>query len=132
MAPAPDRGTRHPALPAEGNRTSPMPPGSAQGPGDAPGHRPGSAPTGTGLAALDAARGYARDALSKATLRAYEADCARYRAWCRDAGWAPLPAAPAGVAAYLSSMAPTHSRATIRRRQTGVTLKNGQESTLRA
>lgn len=116
MALTPDHDTRRPALPAEENHSPLMPPGSAQNACGTPGHHPVPAPTGIGIAALDAARGYAREALSKATLRAYEADWAHYQAWCRDAGWAPLPAAPAGVAAYLSSMAPTHSRATIRRR----------------
>lgn len=75
-----------------------------------------AAPTETGAVALEAARGYANEALSAATLRAYGADWAHYASWCREAGWAPLPAAPAGVAAYLAAMAQTHSRATIRRR----------------
>ncbi len=97
MALSPDHQTRRPALPVEGNQVPPT-------------------PTSTGIAALDAARGYAQDALAPATLRAYEADWAHYQAWCRDAGWAPLPAAPAGVAAYLASMAATHGRATLRRR----------------
>ena len=75
-----------------------------------------AAPTEAGAAALEAARGYARDALSEATLRAYAADWAHYTQWCRAAGWPPLPAAPVGVAAYLAAMARTHGRATIRRR----------------
>ena len=73
-------------------------------------------PTEAGTAALEAARDFAREALSAATLRAYAADWAHYTQWCRAAGWPPLPAAPAGVAAYLAAMARTHGRATIRRR----------------
>ena len=112
MARTPDHAPRRPALPLGNGRAA----GSMQDAGELPDHRHVSAPTGTGIAALEAARGYAQDALSPATLRAYEADWAHYQAWCRDAGWAPLPATPAGLAAYLSSMAATHSRATIRRR----------------
>lgn len=69
-----------------------------------------------GQAALAAAKAFARQALSTATLRAYQADWAHFAAWCGTAGWTPLPASPQAVAAYLASMAHTHGRATIRRR----------------
>lgn len=68
-------------------------------------------------AALTAqAAGYARQALSEATLRAYRADWAQFRDWCGAAGLACLPAAAETVASYLAAMAATHSRATLRRR----------------
>ena len=116
MALNPDHDTRRRALPVSEKRTPPLPAGSVPGVEGVIDRRPMSVATHTGMVALDAARGYAREALSQATLRAYEADWAHYQAWCREAGWAPLPAVPAGLAAYLSSMAATHGRATIRRR----------------
>lgn len=67
-------------------------------------------------AAFEAAAGYARQALSPATLRAYRADWADFTAWCRDATLEALPAEPQTVAAYLASMAEVRSRATIQRR----------------
>lgn len=71
-------------------------------------------------AALDQAKGYARQSLSEATLRAYRTDWDDFRAWCRAGGWQPLPAAPQTVAAYLAALATTHSRATLKRRLAGI------------
>jgi integrase len=69
-----------------------------------------------GQTALSAAKDYAQQALSKATLRAYQSDWTHFSTWCADAGYQPLPAEPAGVAAYLAAYAKMHSRATLRRR----------------
>jgi integrase len=66
--------------------------------------------------ALAAAADYARHAQSAATRRAYRADWADFCTWCRGAGWIPLPAAPETIAAYLASLATTHSRSTLHRR----------------
>jgi integrase len=49
-------------------------------------------------------------------LRAYQADWTHFFAWCGEAGLPALPAAPETVGAYLSAMAPSHTRASIRRR----------------
>jgi len=70
--------------------------------------------------ALHLAADYARQSLSEATQRAYHADWSHFTAWCQAADLPPLPAAPQFVAAYLASMAATHSHATIRRRLLGI------------
>jgi hypothetical protein len=62
-------------------------------------------PTAAGQAALEAARALARNAAAPATLRAYKADWRHYAAWCADKGFAPIPAEPATVGAYLASLA---------------------------
>ena len=67
-------------------------------------------------AALDVAAGYAQQALSPATLRAYRSDWADFTAWCRAAALEPLPAAPQTIAAYLAAMVRVRTRATIQRR----------------
>ena len=68
------------------------------------------------LAALTAAIDFAGQALAPATLRAYRADWQHFCAWCRAAGWAAMPAAPATVAAYLASLAKTHTSSALVRR----------------
>ena len=116
MARIPDRTNASQPLPATNGRGSLVPAGVSlvvQDIGRAPALL---VPTAAGAVALEAARGYAGQALSPSTRRAYEADWEHYQGWCRDAGWEALPAAPAGVAAYLASMAHTHARATIERR----------------
>ena len=82
--------------------------------------RPGLGPDAAALpapgqAAVDA-RGYAKQALAPATRRAYRADLAHFSDWCRAQRWKALPAAPEAVAAYLATLATTHTRSTIRRR----------------
>ena len=67
-------------------------------------------------AALAAAIDFAREALAPATLRAYRADWQHFCAWCRDAGWTALPAAPETVAAYLAALATTHTSSALVRR----------------
>ena len=74
------------------------------------------APTPAGLAALAAARALARQAAAPATLRAYRADWAHYAAWCAEKAFTPVPADPATVGAYLTSLAASHAPTTIRRR----------------
>lgn len=69
-----------------------------------------------GLAALADAMDFASEALAPATLRAYRADWQHFLAWCREAGWPALPAAPDTVAAYLASMAKTHTSSALVRR----------------
>ena len=76
----------------------------------------GLAPTPAGLAALEAARALARKAAAPATLRAYRADWTHYAAWCAEKAFTPVPADPATVGAYLTSLAESHAPTTIRRR----------------
>jgi integrase len=73
-------------------------------------------PTAAGEAALAQAQALARQAAAPATLRAYKADWQHYADWCARAGFAPVPAEPATVGAYLASLAVTHAPTTIRRR----------------
>jgi integrase len=76
----------------------------------------GLAPTPAGVAALEAARALARQAAAPATLRAYRADWTHYAAWCAAKAFTPVPADPATVGAYLTSLAESHAPTTIRRR----------------
>ena len=73
-------------------------------------------PTPVGQAALETARGLAKQANAPATLRAYKADWTHYATWCAQAGFVPVPADPATVGAYLASLGETHAPTTIRRR----------------
>ena len=72
--------------------------------------------TPAGQAALEAAQALAKKATAAATLRAYKADWTHFSQWCSTHGFAPVPAAPATVGAYLASLAATHAPTTIRRR----------------
>lgn len=77
-------------------------------------------PAAAHLVALERARKYAGEALAPNTLRAYRADWADFEAWCQWGGVPSLPAEPATVAAYLASLATTHSRSALRRRLTAI------------
>lgn len=59
------------------------------------------------LAPGDAERveAYVGRASAEATLRAYRSDWALFAAWCAEAGYRPLPASPATVAAFLTLLA---------------------------
>jgi integrase len=70
----------------------------------------------TQLPAVSLADTYAREALSKATARAYRADWNHFLDWCESRGVSGLPASVQAVCDYLASMAETHARATIERR----------------
>ena len=107
-------------------RDSP-PDDTAPAAGDAAPARPGlprrppvPAPTAAGQAALDAARALGRKAAAPATLRAYKADWTHYAAWCAGLGFAPVPAEPATVGAYLTSLRDNHAPATVRRRLSAI------------
>src|SRR5271165_4461801 len=76
--------------------------------------------TASGAAALAQAQALARRAAAPATLRAYKADWTHYASWCAQAGFVPVPAAPATVGAYLASLAESHAPATIRRRLSAI------------
>jgi integrase len=68
--------------------------------------------------AVEAAAGYARDAISPATQAAYRRDWLAFASWCEarqvDAG--DLPVDPVVVAGYLASLAPTHGTSALRGR----------------
>lgn len=70
----------------------------------------------TQLPAVSLADTYAREALSKATARAYRADWNHFLDWCESRGVSGLPATVQTICDYLASMAETHARATIERR----------------
>ena len=72
--------------------------------------------TRAGQAAVEVAQEFARRSASPATLRAYQADWAHYRAWCERTGFQPLPASPKTVGAYLASLAASHAPSSICRR----------------
>jgi len=69
-----------------------------------------------GETAVEAAKAYARQSLAPETRRAYASDWRHFREWCGMAGCSALPAEPAAVAAYLASLALTHSRSALERR----------------
>lgn len=94
--------------------TPALPPPDARG--DVPAAAAASVPSAAGMAALGEALGFAREALSEATRRAYRADWAHFEAWCAGAGFPPLPAPPEGLAAYLAAHARLLGRAALRRR----------------
>ena len=56
-----------------------------------------------------------RGALGRAVARGDRADWAHFSDWCRAQRWPALPAPPEAVAAYLATLATTHTRGTIRR-----------------
>lgn len=77
------------------------------------------------LAAEDRERvnGYVARASADATLRAYRSDWRLFCAWCAEAGYKPLPATPATIAAFLTLLAdegfvPHESPQVIQRRGT--------------
>ena len=66
---------------------------------------------------VDHARGYAAASKAPATLRAYRCDLADFTDWCAQHGAEPLPATPATIALYLTSLADAGAKvSTIRRR----------------
>lgn len=62
----------------------------------------------------------ARGAFADNTLRALGADSRIFAAWCREAGRAMLPAAPATVAAFIDAQGETKARATIERYRSSI------------
>src|SRR5208337_5411347 len=66
--------------------------------------------TAAGEAALAQAQTLARRAAAPATLRAYKADWTHYAAWCAQAGFVPVPAAPATPRISPAWLRPTRQR----------------------
>ena len=73
-------------------------------------------PTAQAAMALARAKAYQDAADAPATLRAYAADLANFRAWCAAHGFAPMPAAPETVGAYLAAAGEGYALPTLRRR----------------
>ena len=72
------------------------------------------APAGLGPGDLARITSAAADARAPHTRRTYAAQWARFTAWAEARGLSPRPAAPAGVAAYLTARASTAKVATVR------------------
>src|ERR1700755_784555 len=73
-------------------------------------------PTARAAMALAKSQAYQDAADAPATLRAYAADLANYKAWCARHGFAPMPATPAVVGAYLAAAGEGYAIPTLRRR----------------
>ncbi|WP_120499051.1 tyrosine-type recombinase/integrase [Roseovarius sp. EL26] len=54
---------------------------------------------------IENARGYARQAASENTLKAYARDWAHFNRWCRQKGTDPLPPSPEMIGLYLTDLA---------------------------
>ena len=66
--------------------------------------------------ALAKSQAYQDAADAPATLRAYAADLANYKAWCGRQGFEPMPATPEIVGAYLAAAGEGYALPTLRRR----------------
>ena len=66
--------------------------------------------------ALAKSKAYQSAADAPATLRAYKADLANFKAWCEAHGFQPMPAAPETVGAYLAAAGLGYALPTLRRR----------------
>jgi integrase len=110
-----DSETKTAAAAQDATAQNPMAPQHAAEDHEAP-DREALAGSPAALAALAAAMDFAAAALAPATLRAYRADWNHFLSWCREAGWAALPASPHTVAAYLAALAPTHTASVLERR----------------
>ena len=66
--------------------------------------------------ALAKSQAYQDQADASATLRAYTADLANYKAWCEKHGFTAMPATPEVVGAYLAAAGEGYALPTLRRR----------------
>ena len=73
-------------------------------------------PTARAAIALAKSQAYQDAADAPATLRAYAADLAHYKAWCEKHGFEPMPATPEVVGAYLAAAGEGYAAPTLRRR----------------
>ena len=70
--------------------------------------------------ALAKSQAYQDAADAPATLRAYAADLANYKAWCDRHGFVAMPATPEVVGAYLAAAGEGYAMPTLRRRVAGI------------
>lgn len=73
-------------------------------------------PTPRAALALAKSQAYQAAADAPATLRAYTADLANFKAWCETHGLDPMPARPETVGAYLAAAGLGYALPTLRRR----------------
>src|SRR5579863_10429901 len=73
-------------------------------------------PTPRAAIALAKSQAYQDAADAPATLRAYAADLAHYKAWCDRHGVLAMPATPEAVGAYLAAAGEGYAMSTLRRR----------------
>src|SRR5271166_5672723 len=73
-------------------------------------------PTARAALALAKSQAYQDAADAPATLRAYAADLANYKAWSEKHGFTPMPATPEVVGAYLAAAGEGYALPTLRRR----------------
>src|SRR5579884_1665261 len=66
--------------------------------------------------AVAKSQAYQAAADASATLRAYAADLANFKAWCEAHGFTPMPATPETVGAYLAAAGLGYALPTLRRR----------------
>jgi len=66
--------------------------------------------------AIAKSKAYQAAADAPATLRAYAADLAHFKAWCEAHGFQPMPASPETVGAYLAAAGLGYALPTLRRR----------------
>jgi len=66
--------------------------------------------------AIAKSKAYQAAADAPATLRAYAADLAHFKAWCEAHGFEPMPASPETVGAYLAAAGLGYALPTLRRR----------------
>jgi site-specific recombinase XerD len=82
-------------------------------------------------ALADKAKGYANDARSANTLRAYESDLRAFCAWCQARGLKCLPATAETVSLYIADVAETVKPSTLQRRLAAIAVAHkaaGHES----
>src|SRR5271165_3218617 len=72
-------------------------------------------PTARAALALAKSQAYQDAADAPATLRAYAADLANYKAWSEKHGFTPMPATPEVVGAYLAAAGEGYALPTLRR-----------------
>src|SRR6186997_1799681 len=73
-------------------------------------------PTPRAAVAMAKSKRYQSSADVASTLRAYKTDLANFRAWCEAHGFAPMPATPETVGAYLAAAGLGYALPTLRRR----------------
>jgi len=73
-------------------------------------------PTARAALALAKSQAYQDAADAPSTLRAYTSDLANFKVWCDKHGFAPMPATPEIVGAYLAAAGEGYAMPTLRRR----------------
>ena len=81
---------------------------------------------------VETARGFARQAASENTLKAYAKDWAHFARWCRMRGADPLPSSPQLIGLYIADLAaPSGKTPALSVSSIGVVCGRGRNPTLR-